>query len=582
MRANIETSKAVGTIGKQSDQIKYQEGNGYLNDRRLESFGHLLADYVLTGAELTIDSVQSNKIHISEGIISFSDQLWRVFISDFIVPSNTTYFIGFLTGTGYILTPTEPLKDYMKLWTIEVNANGVVTKQIDHRGKLNRVKFKATYDGVYLNTEEIKEAVATITGAVADAEVAVTTATTAIGEAEKAIVRADGAVNRTNTVIETATQSIAEMNAVKTTANQLVTEVAAVKEDTITQTAKTVKATNDAIQVTGSVNQKLTDVQTLAENFSFRNPYNVTTVYRKNNVVYHAKGSWIYTNNTPGAGISPPSLPTISNTHWHLVAMPGENGTGTGTVTEVDGALPGVTGIVVTHTNKDVLDGFSDDGTGKVKYKGAELVGKVTSVNGQEGDITGLETVTDADRKHTKTLGDANKYTDQQIASIVPSDEIGTFDGRMIKINTLPMDRIIGLQEDLEEKTTNISSLITTVTGIEDIINQLILDIGNKPELTTAEKENLVKAINEINAKPTGGDTSGLTKQMNTLYDLTTSLIRYQAHDELLKQAKDRLENGNGTVFAHDMNGNIIGMTLDEANSQNIVIRDGKMMMIGK
>lgn len=672
MRANIETSKAVGEIGKQSEKLKYQEGNGFLNDRRLESFGHLLADYVLTGAELTVDSIQSNKIHISEGIISFSDQLWRVFISEFIIPANTTYFVGFLTGTGYILSPTEPLKDYMKLWTIEVDANGVVTKQTDHRGKLNRVKFKAIYDGVYLNTEEIKDAVATITGAVADAELAVTTATTAIAEAEKAIGRADGAVTRTNAVIETANQSVSEINAIKDTANQLVLDVQAAKEDSITQTAKTVKATNDAIQVTGSVDQKLTDVQKLAENFSFISPYSSTTIYRKNNVVYHAKGSWIYINNTPAAGFTPPALPIIQNTHWHLLAMPGENGTGTGTVTEVDGVLPGVTGVVVTHENKVVLDAFSDDGTG-LKYNNEEISGKVKSVNGQEGDITGLETVVDAERKHTQTLGDAKTYTDQKIAEIevtggggafapyhytltpteegqtdfviplanyhkkdwvmlfqnttflspvtaytivepniirltngvkkdtttltltvlknVPAGEVGSFDGSLITVNTLPMDRIIGLQADLDGKGTSIANLITditgigeSITGIEQNVNKLILDVGNKSILTTVEKEDLVKAINEVNAKPTGGDTTGLVQQINALQKQNNALFLQNtkqdlmlARNELEKQAQNRV-NG-GTVFAHDMNGNIIGMTLDEINTQNIVIREGKMMM---
>jgi len=103
-------------------------------------------------------------------------------------------------------------------------------------------------------------------------------------------------------------------------------------------------------------------------------------------------------------------------------------------------------------------------------------------------------------------------------------------------------------------------------------------EVGDVTTLTTTAKK-VVAAINEINAKPTGGDTTEIAKQINTLYDLTTGLIRYQAYDELLKQASSRLDGG--TVFAHDMNGNIIGMTFDEANSQNIVIRNGKMLMLG-
>lgn len=75
-------------------------------------------------------------------------------------------------------------------------------------------------------------------------------------------------------------------------------------------------------------------------------------------------------------------------------------------------------------------------------------------------------------------------------------------------------------------------------------------------------------------------DTTELVRQINSLYKQSTGLMREVSYLKLLQDASERI-NG-GTVFAHDMNGNIIGMTLDEANSQNIVIRDGKMLMISK
>lgn len=110
-------------------------------------------------------------------------------------------------------------------------------------------------------------------------------------------------------------------------------------------------------------------------------------------------------------------------------------------------------------------------------------------------------------------------------------------------------------------------------------IREISDDIGDVTTLTTTAKK-VVAAINEINAKPTGGDTTEIAKQINTLYKLSTGIIREQAYTKLLQDASERLDGG--TVFAHDMNGNIIGMTLDEANSQSIVIRNGKMLMLGK
>lgn len=125
---------------------------------------------------------------------------------------------------------------------------------------------------------------------------------------------------------------------------------------------------------------------------------------------------------------------------------------------------------------------------------------------------------------------------------------------------------------------------ISDITGLQEALDAkaAALDVGDKTALSTLVKTNLVAAINEINAKPTGGDTTGLEKRINTLYAMATGLQRYQAYDELLKEASERLKYGRGTVLAHDMNGNIIGMTLDEVNSKDIVIRDGKMLMINE
>lgn len=77
-----------------------------------------------------------------------------------------------------------------------------------------------------------------------------------------------------------------------------------------------------------------------------------------------------------------------------------------------------------------------------------------------------------------------------------------------------------------------------------------------------------------------GGDSTETVRQINSLYHQNTSQDREIAYLKLQQDASARIENG--TVFAHDMNGNLIGMTLDEVNSQNITIRNGKMLMINQ
>lgn len=57
-----------------------------------------------------------------------------------------------------------------------------------------------------------------------------------------------------------------------------------------------------------------------------------------------------------------------------------------------------------------------------------------------------------------------------------------------------------------------------------------------------------------------------------------SGLNREVAHLKLKQDASERIEGG--TVFADDFKGSRFGFTLDEAESQNVKIRDGKIMMI--
>lgn len=148
------TKVSLLTAQAQADMLKFQQNNGYLNDVRLESFGFFLDDYVIRGGELTIED---KKIIVSEGIISFNNQLWRVFVDEFRLKNiNTTYYVGFKETQGYLIGETEPSEGYLRLWSIPINASGVIGTPIDHRTLLEKVKFKAQYDeGVFLSSHKI-------------------------------------------------------------------------------------------------------------------------------------------------------------------------------------------------------------------------------------------------------------------------------------------------------------------------------------------------------------------------------------------------------------------------------------------
>lgn len=401
--------------------------------------------------------------------------------------------------------------------------------------------------------------------------------------------------------------------------------------------------------------------------FNWRGTYSNTISYSLNDVVSYNGSSYVALQNTLG------NLPT-DTASWNMVSQRGVDGEGSvssvngifpdvdgnvtldlgDTITSIDGFLPNENGNVVTHANKPVLDALTDD-AGQLKYKG-NPVGRVTSVNGQTGDVTvqgfsgsyndltevptefkpeahshsinevtglstelakkvdkvtgkGLSTedYTSAEKTKLQNIQEnANNYIHptNHPASIITQDANNRFvsDTQISSWNA--KETTTGSQAKATQAFNDAKSYSDTHANRKDnphavtasqvgaytkvetdnkITNEIGIlsdDVGLDVTTLTTTAKKVVAAINEINAKPTGGDTTEIAKQINTLYDLTTGLIRYRAYDELLKQASSRIDGG--TVFAHDMNGNIIGMTLDEANSQNIVIRDGKMLMIAK
>lgn len=480
------------------------------------------------------------------------------------------------------------------------------------------------------------------------------------------------ATQNTAQAITLANTAASNTNIATTNANKATTEANLAKDGALMAIASAATATQNA-------NTSATNAQLIADNTISKGSFVLGNAYKKNNLILDNGSSWIAKTNTQNNPL--PILPIDENTWWKLVAQRGVDGTGSvvsvnsifpdvngnvtldlgDSITKVDGFTPDANGNVVTHTNKDVLDKFSES-NGNPQYNGTPI-GAVASVNGQTGVVTGLETVTNSDNKlsakvdkvagkqlstedfttsektklsgiatnannyshpsthppsiiaqdasnrfmtdteKTKLSGiaaNANNYTHpaNHPASIITQDannrfvtdtekttwnaKVSTSElGDISQLQTLDKSNLVNAMNELN---SDVAEVATEMGDLEIEMNNktgnLLDSIGDMSALETVNTTDLVKAINEINAKPTGGDTTEIAKQINTLYDLTTGLMRYRAYDELLKQASNRIEGG--TVFAHDMNGNIIGMTLDEANSQNIVIRDGKMLMINK
>lgn len=91
-------------------------------------------------------------------------------------------------------------------------------------------------------------------------------------------------------------------------------------------------ATTEAINATESINLVLPNVL----NLEYISPYKTTTQYKKNNIIRHGKNSYIALQDTLA------NAPTgdIDSPFWGVIAIGGVDGTGTGTVTSVNGIEP--------------------------------------------------------------------------------------------------------------------------------------------------------------------------------------------------------------------------------------------------
>ena len=326
---------------------------------------------------------------------------------------------------------------------------------------------------------------------------------------------------------------------------QMKIDVVQATQDAVTETQKAISATENAEQATTATIVATTN----AENMHSVGAFVLPTAYKKNNIVEDNGSSFIALQNTQNNPL--PVLPNKSNAWWRLHAQKGDKGND-GTGVTILGSLANESELPPVGSPGDayLVDGFDvDNNPIKNLYVWSDSTtswtnaGNIQGPQGEPGQgIQGEK----GDPGTTTWSGITDKPT-----AFPPSAHA----------HTIP--QITGLEDALELKFT-------------------VADGGELDDLTTVTKDNLVAAINEINAKPTGGDTTGLEKRINTLYNLSTSLLRSDALRTLREDAEGILEDGRGTIFAHDMDGNIIGMTLDEANSQNIVIRDGKMLMLAK
>ncbi|WP_249645713.1 MULTISPECIES: methyl-accepting chemotaxis protein [unclassified Lysinibacillus] len=399
------TKVAAATSKSAQRLLEFQQNNGYLNDVRLESFGFFLDDYVIYGGNLTFDTVDVYKILLDESIVSLNDQLWRAFIKEFrITKYNTTYYVGFLDEKGYVFGETEPFENYMRLWTIPVDANGIIGVPVDHRNLYGYLKLKAKYDGVYLNVDEVHEAITNANSAAdkanqaaSDVQSAVDAAQRAADEAQEAVIATERAIENVNSslnqidqAIEAVNVVIDESNTATESANQAVRDINIVKEDlssTVTEKlneadiaiANTIEAADiavtnaveatevaivNAVEATDAANQAAENIK----GWGTAVEWDAVTNFEKNNVVTENGSTWQAKRQNTN------SRPSMDNQDWILIARRGVDGTGS--VSSVNGQSPDENGNVELELQQDAVlkvNGKSPDATGGVTLDATDV-----------------------------------------------------------------------------------------------------------------------------------------------------------------------------------------------------------------
>ena len=269
------------------------------------------------------------KVLLSESIISLNDQLWRAFIKEFrITKHNTTYYVGFLDEKGYVFGETEPFENYLRLWTIPVDANGNIGSPIDHRSLFGYLKFKAKYNGVYLNVDEVNEAIN-------NANIAANNANQAASDVQGAVDAANDAANQAKDAVLETEVAIEGVNSYLGQLGQVITNANAVIGGAIEATENASEAAQMAAAAAGNANQVIQDVENATQNalslmqgyvsqLRPEDEYDNEKQYYTNNIVTFYGSSFIARQNTKGN--PPPARPVISNAHWQLIASQGLRG----------------------------------------------------------------------------------------------------------------------------------------------------------------------------------------------------------------------------------------------------------------
>lgn len=116
------------------------------------------------------------------------------------------------------------------------------------------------------------------------------------------------------------------------------------------------------------------------DSITFRGAYSGPTAYIRSDVVRDGGSSWVALQATTGN--APPTLPATANAFWELMAVKGQDGTGTGDVVGPAGAVSDRIAVFNSTTGKLIKDGGKTvaEVLARANHTGSQAISTVTSL----------------------------------------------------------------------------------------------------------------------------------------------------------------------------------------------------------
>jgi hypothetical protein len=316
-------------------------------------------------------------------------------------------------------------------------------------------------------------------------------------------------------------------------------------------------AASNANDAALAANDVTANVQAVVDSTGYREEYNDLTEYKRNNVVSYRGSSYMAKQNTLG------NLPT-DNTFWGLIAEKGEQGTGLNILGSLndESELPSTGDIGSAYLINGYL--FVWDGTGWQNAGNIKGPKGDTGERGPKGD-TGEKGVpgVKGDPGERGLQGEQGIQGEQGLKGDpgISAYEVAVQNG-FSGTEAEWLQTLVGSKGDKGDRGEKGDPGTTTWEGIEDKPNefppaphthtveqveglQTVLDEkmdasqgGDLSTLTTEDKTSLVNALNEVNAKPSGGGSDDAwelitTKDFTTTTPLYSLLGSFQAYKRM-------------------------------------------------